>query len=222
MVKNKILWSILKIRWGYSPIAPPFPLPISINNESANLDFSGGQTCVNNPNVNQGGQAFISRGRQVIIPRAKFNCSGKITYVAVSMSQPDGMNLDLPLFQVWHPTSNDSNIYSKIGQVQLPAGNFVRLETRRNYFLAILPLNSSGQIEFQSGDVIGYYQPSSPQCLIGSIQTNGFASYSNIATSPSTLIDTNNVDNIENDRQPLIAVIFGKNVRIIIAKLIYC
>ena len=30
-VKNKILWSVLKIRWDYSPTALPFPLPVSEN-----------------------------------------------------------------------------------------------------------------------------------------------------------------------------------------------
>ena len=28
MAKVKILWSILKMRWDCSPIAPPFPLPM--------------------------------------------------------------------------------------------------------------------------------------------------------------------------------------------------
>ena len=81
---------------------------------------------------------------------------------------------------------------------------------QNRYYHASLSLNSSSQIEFQSGDVIGYYQPSDPQRLIWSIQTSGYTSYSNSVTSPSTSIDTNNVDNIETNRQPLIAVMFGK------------
>ena len=32
MVKNKILWSTHKIRWGCSPIAPPFLPPMLVNN----------------------------------------------------------------------------------------------------------------------------------------------------------------------------------------------
>ena len=117
---------------------------------------------------------------------------------------------DFPLFQVWHPTSLNSTIYSKIGEVQLPAGDFVAVGVNRNYYSASLSLNSNSQIEFQSGDVIGYYEPSSSRWLIGSIQTSGYTSYSDIVATPSTSIDTNNVDNTEVNRQPLIEVIFGK------------
>ena len=148
----------------------------------------------------------------MIVLSARFNCNGRITNVVVSMSnQPFG---NLPLFQVWHPISPNSSVYNKIGEIQLPAGEFIPVDTRRAYYSAILSLNSSSQIEFQSGDVIGYYQPSNPRRLIWSIQTSGYNSYSNTVTSPSTLIDINNVDNIEANRQPLIAVMFGKIIQI--------
>ena len=163
---------------------------------------------MNNPDINQKGEVFISSGRQVIVPRAKFNCSGKITIVAVSMSQAD--NLNLPLFQVWRPTSFNTSTYNKISEFQLPAGYFVAVDDGRHYHYANLRLNASSQIEFQPGDVIGYYQPSEPQRLIGSIQTSGYTSYSNNVTGSLTSIDTNNVDNIENNYQPLIEVMFGK------------
>ena len=123
--------------------------------------------------------------------------------------QPFGDNF--PLFQVWHPTSPNSSTYNKTGEVQLPAGEFVRVGAGRNYHSANLSLNSSNsQIEFQSGDVIGYYQPSNPRWSIWSVQTSGYTSYSNNVTTPSSSINTNNVDNIEGNHQPLIAVMFGK------------
>ena len=182
---------------------------MSVNN------FSGGQTCVNNPNVNQVGQVIISSGRQVIVPRAKFNCSGRITNVTVSMqSQPVIPNNNLPLFQVWHPTSLNSSTYNKIGEVQLPAGEFVGVGVGRSYFFANLTLNGNSQIKFQSGDVIGYYQPSSSHRSIGSIQSSGFTSYSNTVSSPLTSIDISTVDNTDNNHQPLIAVMFGKVIKI--------
>ena len=171
-------------------------------------DFSGGQTCVNNPNVNQRGSASIASGRQVIVPSARFNCNGKITDVRVSM-QSRGFGNNFPLFQVWHPTSPDSSTYNRSGQVQLPAGSFVAVGLGRNYHSSSLSLNSNSQIEFQSGDVIGYYQPSNPRWLMWSIQTSGYTSYSNTVTSPTTSIDTSNVDNTDTDRQPLIELMFG-------------
>ena len=118
--------------------------------------------------------------------------------------------IDFPRFQVWHPTSPNSSNYNRIGDVQLPAGNFVFVGDRRNYYSANVSLNSSSQIEFQSGDVIGYYQPFNSSRLMWSIQTSGYTSYSNTVNSSSTSIDTNNVNNTENNRQPLIAVTFGK------------
>ena len=121
---------------------------------------------------------------------------------------------NLPLFQVWHPTSLNSSTYNKIGEVQLPAGEFIAVGIGRNYFFANLPFNGTSQIEFQSGDVIGYYQPSTSQRSIGSIQTSGYTSYSNNVTSPSTSIDISTVDNTDNNHQPLIAVMFGKIINI--------
>ena len=161
---------------------------------------SGGQTCVNNPNVNQRGDVSIGSGRQVIVPSARFNCNGRIISVAVSMRGQFGNNvINVPLFEVWRPTSPNSTDYNRIGDVQLPAGNFV---LDGFYFTANLSLNSNNQIEFQSGDVIGYYQPSDPSRLVWSIQTSGYTSYSNSVTAPSTSININNINNTETNRQP--------------------
>ena len=164
---------------------------------------------MHNPNVNQRGQQTIDGGRQVIVPNARFNCNGRITNVAVSMRKWFGENY--PLFQVWRPTSLNSSTYNKTGEVQLPEGNFIVIGQNRNYNYANISLNSSSKIEFQSGDVIGYYQPSSAWRLIWSIQTSGYTSYSN--TVKSSMIDINNVDNIDTNLQPLIKVMFGKTMK---------
>ena len=146
----------------------------------------------------------------MIVPNARFNCNGRITNVAVSQFQALILSdSSFPLFQVWHPNLPNSTTYNKIAEVQLPLGDFRVVAPGRNYHHVNLSLNSSSQIEFQSGDVIGYYQPPNSQRLIGSIQTSGYTSYSNSVTSPSTSIDINNVDNIDTDHQPLIAVMFG-------------
>ena len=152
---------------------------------------------------------LVDTGRQVIVPNARFNCNGRITNVAISMFAWIGGNL--PLFQVWHPTSLNSNTYNKIGEVQLPTGDLISSSEGENYYHVSLSLNNNSQIEFQSGDVIGYHQPSDPQRIIWSILTNGYASYSNTTTSPLTSIDTNNIDQVWANHQPLIAVMFGKN-----------
>ena len=38
MVKIKTLWSTLKIRWGCSPIAPPFPPPMAVGGRYFKLE----------------------------------------------------------------------------------------------------------------------------------------------------------------------------------------
>lgn len=154
---------------------------------------------------------FISSGRQVIVPNATFNCNGRIINVMASMLFA-GLASNFPLFQVWRPTSLNSSTYNKIDEVKLPPGN--RIGGISGYYSTSLSLNSSSQIEFQSGDVIGYYQPSIPQRLIWNLQTSGYTSYSNTASSPLTSIDTDNVDNAEANRQPLIEVTYGKTMSI--------
>ena len=144
----------------------------------------------------------------MIVPNARFNCNGRITNVAVSMREWFGKSY--PLFQVWHPTSLNSSTYNKTGEVQLSAGDFIGIGQGKSYYHVSLSFNSDSQIEFQSGDVIGYYQPSNPQRRIWSVHTSGYTSYSNTVTSPSTSIDINNVDNTETEHQPLIKVTFGK------------
>ena len=109
---------------------------------------------------------------------------------------------------MWHPTSLNSSTYNKLSEVQLPAGILKTIGQNQNYYEVSLPLNISSQIEFQSGDVIGYYQPSNAQRHIWSIQTSGYTSYSN--TVKSSTIDINSVDNIDINVQPLIKVMFGK------------
>ena len=163
---------------------------------------------MNSPDVNQKGQVSVVRGRQVIVPNARFNCNGRITGISVSMRKWRGT--DYPLFQVWHPTLLNSSTYNKTGEVKLPEGEFQTIGNGKNYIYATLPLNSSNQIEFQSGDVIGYYQPIYPRVLIWSSQTREYISYTSSVKIPLTSIDLNNVDSIQTDYQPLIKVMFGK------------
>ena len=151
---------------------------------------------------------LIASGRQVIVPNAALHCNGRITNIAVSMDRTSpGSNF--PQFEVWHPTSLNSSNYTIIGVVPLPAGDRIG-NPSTGYYYTNISLDSNSQIEFQSGDVIGYYQPSNAQRLIWSIQTSGYTSYSNTVTSPSTSIDINNVENIDTNHQPLIQITFGK------------
>ena len=81
----------------------------------------------------------------------------------------------MPEFQVWHPLSPVSNAYSKIGQVQFQ----IETPIRSAYYTPTLLLTGNDQLEFQSGDVIGIYQPSYPFFRISNVLNENYTSYYN-------------------------------------------
>ena len=166
--------------------------------------FPGERSCIRNPDVMQQGTVTIPSGQQVIVPTALIDCPARITNIAVSLSRGTTSGTDLPMIQIWRPSSQGSPLYNRIAQVQIPTGTSFAFD----HFFVNMSISNS--IELLPGDVIGYYQPASPQRLIWSIQTNGHTSYANNASSPGATIDINNVDNVETV-QPLIEVMFGKN-----------
>ncbi|XP_065896410.1 P-selectin-like [Dysidea avara] len=165
--------------------------------------LSCGHSCIDNPEVNQRGTDKINSGRQVIVPSARINCTGRITGIAVSMDFVGVFTNDFPMIQVWRPSSPGSSVYNNISQVELSMGISVGLPA---YFYINVSTNVS--MDFQSDDVIGYYQPPQPRRVIWNIQTSGYTSYSNNVNSSGTTIDINNVDNVETNRQPLIELQF--------------
>ena len=146
----------------------------------------------------------------MIVPNARFRCNGRITNVAVSMEGQIATSSNHPVFQVWHPTQLNSSTYNKIDEVQLIGGDYINIDGSIGYYYASMSLNRNSEIEFQSGDVVGYYQPSNSRRLMQNIQTSGYTSYINTVTSPLTSIDINNVDSIANNHQPLIEITFGE------------
>ena len=170
--------------------------------------FSGGQRCVGNPDVIQRGSHTSKFGRQVVVPNANINCVVRITGVAVSMNFGGYLSDNLPLFQIWRPISPGLSVYNRVVQVQLSNGSLIG--GHRGYYLTNFTV--SHPADLQPGDVIGYYQSSTPKRIIWDIENSEYTSYSNNATSPETTIDINNVDYVEANRQPLIELQFGKYI----------
>ena len=102
----------------------------------------------------------------MIVPNARFNCNGRITNVAASMNGWVS-GTEYPVFQVWHPvtTSSHSSNYNKIGEVQLSNRSLEAVDDGSYVVYADISLNNSNEIEFRSGDVIGYYQPSNSRLI---------------------------------------------------------
>ena len=167
---------------------------------------------MNNPNVYQRGQVTIGTGKQVIVPNARFNCNGTITSVAASMRDLSGAT-NYPIFEVWRPHNIYSGSYNKIGEVHFSAGSLKGVG-QGSYYYANISLNSSSQIEFQSGDVIGYYQPSNAR-QIWSIQTDEYTSYSHTFPYALDLLVIYSDGISVTNYQPLIKVMFGKVITIV-------
>ena len=151
----------------------------------------------------------IENGRQVIVPHLNFSCYGRITditYVTINGSHPGD---NLPVFQIWRPSSFGSNVYNRVGQAQFRFESLI--EDTKFYYTDAEMMVENHQIEFQPGDVIGYYQPSNARRLIWSTEeTNEYVSYSNNASEAFTTFNRSSVDYVDIKLLPFIRVGFGK------------
>ena len=142
-----------------------------------NNSLLGGQRCADSVDIQQRGLS-IGRNRLAIIPRLNFTCDGRITSIRARVFLSSFGFRDYARFQVWQPLSVDSTIYNKIGEVQLQSddqvitGNNDLLETN-------ITLTSDNTIEFQSGDVVGYYHPPQSRYQVLNIfhNVNGYVLY---------------------------------------------
>jgi len=119
------------------------------------LHSTGGQTCINDvDDVQLIGSDRISNNRTIIVPLLSFTCNGRITNIRVRIT-PDGRGDDFPYIQVWRP-SPSSQLYNLVGVVQIQSSHITQL----TYQEANIILTGNNRIQFQSGDVIGFYIPS--------------------------------------------------------------
>ena len=169
----------------------------------------GGQFCTDSVIIEQNGQNPIGRNRLAIIPHLKFTCNGRITGIIARVSLDNNQNrVDYPFFQVWRPESVDSTVYNKIGEVQLQSDDQVTGSNNNNR-VANIVLTGNDTIEFQSGDIVGYYHPLQSRYRVRTIQANGYRLYQ-FDGSPSTSVDITNANRSNNNRRPLIQFTIGK------------
>ena len=176
----------------------------------------GGQSCVDTVNVNQKGNFTFNDSLQVIVPNTKFSCNGRITGYIISLKQVGNNPQHYPTIQVWHPTSSSSSSssYKRISQYELVPGDITDINNGE-YYLANVSLSDAKMVEFQSGDIIGYYIPQQGKYYtVWNIQTEGYISYTikvqneNKLSTNFTIIDSTDWE----AWQPLIKVLFGKIV----------
>ena len=176
-----------------------------------NNSLLGGQFCTDSVNVQQNGRDQIPRNRLAIIPRLNFTCNGRITGIRARVRFDNNEDrVDYPFFQVWRPLSTNPIVYNKTGEVHL-SDDQVTMGSN-NFLEANIILTGNNTIEFQSGDVVGYYHPPESRYQVRTIRTNGYILYQfDLDSSPvPTSVNLNNADSSNNERQPLIQFTIGK------------
>ena len=167
---------------------------------------TGGQSCIDDvDSVQQEGNQSLIQNRTVIVPSLNFTCNGRITNIRVRILSDSGTGNNFPYIQVWRP-SPSSQLYNLIDEVQIQSSH---LNTQLTYLEANITLTGNNRIQFQSGDVIGFYNPSNSGYEIRDIRTPGYMFYL-FTGSTATSLDLSNADSTPMGRQPLIQFTFGE------------
>ena len=175
-----------------------------------NNSLLGGQTCTDSVNIQQRGNSqlgFRPNGRLAIIPRLNFTCNGRITSIKARVSSSSRSG-NLLFLQVWRPISADA-IYNKIGEVQLQSNQVTGSGTYRTTNII---LTGNNTIEFQSGDVVGYYHPFNTRYLVRDINITGYVLYRFDGSPVPNSVNFSNRNATINFRQPLIQFTIGTEI----------
>jgi len=166
-----------------------------------------GQICFESASVQQRGTDRFNSPRQVIIPRANFTCNGRITSVSVSMNRVNSGTSD-PYLEVWHPQSPGIGVFDKVGEIQLIDNVLAQVGTGDSaYWNLNISLVESVRIEFEAGDVVGYYQPPDSRYQMWTIRTTGYTAYDTPTPSNTSDLVILNINSV--GRQPLILLTTG-------------
>ena len=170
---------------------------------------AGGQTCTTQVNMQQNGAPQLGSNRYAIFPRPSFTCDGRITNVRARVGLVDSRNASFPSFQIWRLSSPGSTVYNRIGEAQLSSDDQVTRGSG-NFLETNIILTGDDRIEFQSGDVVGYYHPNDVRYSVRGIRTRGYVLYQFDNSSPATSVDLIDANFIFNFRQPLIQFTIGE------------
>ena len=119
---------------------------------------------------------------------------------------------DFPIVQVWHPIN--FTFYTRVGTAYGLTEDDINRTTDHYdnvYYLGNVSCTGNDINEFQSGDVIGYYQSDRPRYLLWNAAFSGYTYYHHDVNSTLDTFNINNA-NVIDSRQLLIQVIHGKNI----------
>ncbi|XP_065900392.1 uncharacterized protein [Dysidea avara] len=164
------------------------------------ITYADGQTCTDSVNVHQIGKDRLSTsGGVAIVPHLSFTCNGRILNIRVRVLPISSANI-LPYIQIWRPSS--SVTYDRVDQVQIQATQLTR-PPPKGWLEANIPLTGSNRLQFQSGDVIGFYHPPDFSHEIRTTRTDGYVLHQFVGTYASSLA-LGDANNTFDNRQPLI------------------
>ena len=152
-------------------------------------------------NVQRRGDDHFDDQLQAIVPRSSFSCNGRLTGYLVSLDE-DSDEDDYPHIEIWRPGTL-SLTYRRISEYVLTENDITEMD---NYYLANVSFATNETTQLQPGDAIGYYQPANPRYTVWSVNTAGYVSHT--ATLRGGIFLINRLDR-ENNRQPLIQVLYG-------------
>jgi len=145
-------------------------------------------------------------GIQVIVPMTAFSCNGRITGYLISLERLSGEERDeRPIIQVYRPTIG--SLFNEEDRYTLRTNEITNMG---DYHLANVSFTNNNRIEFQLDDVIGYYIPNESRYNVWNIEAEGYTSYIDQGSREDIFSINFETDSIEDNRQPLIQVIFGK------------
>ncbi|XP_065899767.1 CUB and sushi domain-containing protein 1-like [Dysidea avara] len=166
------------------------------------VPYSDEQVCTDPVNIQQDGDSQSARNRLAIFPRLNFTCDGRITNIRAEVIRSNSR--DDPLsFQVWRSSSPGSMTYNRISEVLLQSDNQVTIR-RSDFYDANIVLTGNSRIEFQSGDIVGYFHPNDARYSVRDIRTDEYVLYRFDGSPSPTSVDLSTRDAMINFRQPLI------------------
>ena len=168
-----------------------------------------GQICTDYVDIQQMGDDQLGNndiGRLGIFPRLNFTCNGRITSIRARVRLRNSGS-SISYFQVWRPSSPNSQIYNKTAEVVILEDNVF---TGSNGSQEVnISLSGDNRTEIQSGDVVGYYHPTSVRYAIRDLRTDGYVLYG-FTTNQTDSVNLTDADNTINRRQPIIQFTIGK------------
>ena len=166
------------------------------------------QFCIDSVDIQQNPDNELGRGKLGIIPRLSFGCNGRI--IGIRAKVHNSMRNENSLYiQVWRSSFTGSPVYNKIDEVQLKLDE--QLIDSNDYAIVNVSLTGNNVLEFQSGDVIGYYHPAESRYRVTDIQTTGYVLYRFNGSSSLDSLNLSQSERTLNSRQPLLQFIVGMN-----------